>query len=71
VPTATVDVTGLSPSKVAQVEQFVEALRAPPEGARESSADWEARFRAWAARRAPLAHEIDDSRDAVYDGRGE
>jgi len=33
--------------------------------------EWVAEFRAWAASRTPVTHFVDDSRESIYEGRGE
>ena len=42
----------------------------PPPGAR-PFAEWSADLRAWAASHKPVSHVVDDSRDSIYEGRGE
>jgi hypothetical protein len=59
------------------VEQYLEGLvTAPPAGTRAgqtelSPAAWETAFRAWAASHQPLPQDADDSREGIYEGRGE
>ena len=36
-----------------------------------SAEDWVAEFRAWAASHTPVRHFVDDSRESIYEGRGE
>lgn len=36
-----------------------------------SAEDWCARFESWAASHRPLPHKADDSRERIYEGRGE
>jgi hypothetical protein len=36
-----------------------------------SAEQWVAEWRAWIASHAPVTHFVDDSREAIYEGRGE
>jgi hypothetical protein len=33
--------------------------------------EWQAEFNAWVASHQPIGHEVDDSRESIYRGRGE
>lgn len=37
----------------------------------ETAEEWVAEFRSWAASHAPVTHFVDDSRESIYEGRGE
>lgn len=37
----------------------------------QTAEEWVAEFRAWAASHAPVTHFVDDSRESIYEGRGE
>jgi hypothetical protein len=79
----TIDVTGLSPEAVRVVETLVGMLRekeqppptpapywpGPPPG--ETAEEWIARLRAWAESHPKRDIVIDDSRETIYEGRGE
>ena len=56
------------------LERFLEALAAEAVAATSatlSSDEWAAQFRAWVASHPPLPTLADDSRDGIYEGRGE
>ena len=80
----TIDVTGLTPEAIRVVETVVDALRkqaaqpapspsaywpGPPPG--ETAEEWIARWRAWTRSQPRLDVIADDSRESVYEGRGE
>lgn len=80
----TIDVTGLTPEAIRVVETVVDALRkqSPPPTAPQSSywpgpppgetaEEWIARLRAWCERQPRLDVIADDSRESIYEGRGE
>jgi hypothetical protein len=72
--TQTIDVTGLSEAVVSDLRRLVETLRAaaattPPRA--ETPEEWVARFRAWVASHAKSDVIADDSRESIYEGRGE
>jgi hypothetical protein len=75
----TIDVTGLPEPVVQDLQKLVATLRENLRGgngsrqpARDLSAEeWIARFRAWADSHPKRAIVIDDSREAIYSGRGE
>jgi hypothetical protein len=72
----TIDVSGLPEVVVRDLQRLVETLRtaavvppvAPGEATPEERA---ARFRAWAASHEKSDVIADDSRDSIYEGRGE
>jgi hypothetical protein len=71
-----IDVSGLPEAVVSDLKRLVETLRAehrpkvgpPPD---ETPEQWAARLVAWAESRPKRAIEIDDSRETIYEGRGE
>jgi hypothetical protein len=74
----TIDVTGLPDKAIEAVQAIVEVLRGQVTTPRATSAeDWNARFDAWMrevvlrASRYPAGFVVDDSREAIYEGRGE
>jgi hypothetical protein len=73
-PPRTIDVTGLPEEAVRAVESIVSMLRprppAPSSGS-ESAEEWSRRLRAWAASHARRDALADDTRDGIYEGRGE
>ena len=75
-----IDLTGLPENAVAAVRTFVEALRqqaATQQSTLTSPADWQRQFdgymREVAARASsyPTGFILEDSREAIYEGRGE
>jgi hypothetical protein len=82
----TIDVTGLPPTVVADLQRLVDTLRAhaapavtpPPVDAprigappNETPEQWAARLVAWVQSHPKRAIEFDDSRESIYEGRGE
>jgi len=73
----TIDVTDLPESIVNDLRQLVSTLRnrlhatAAAKPPAESPAEWAARLTAWVEQHPKRPVEIDDSREAVYGGRGE
>jgi hypothetical protein len=71
-----IDVSGLPEAVVSDLKRLVETLRGQPRPAAEPPPDetpeqWIARFRSWAASH-PMSDVIaDDSRESIYEGRGE
>ena len=80
----TIDVTGLSPEAIRAVQTLIDAFRkqaaqppappstywpGPPPG--ETAEEWIARLRAWSEGHPKRDIEIDDSRETIYEGRGE
>jgi predicted transcriptional regulator len=54
------------------VQQIVEASLGPAIPARQmTTEEWLAEFRAWVASHADWPGEFDDSRESIYEGRGE
>jgi len=74
-PTTTIDVSGLSEAVVSDLQRLVSTLRtaAPPitPPPAETAEEWIARFRAWVESHAVRNVTIDDSRESIYEGRGE
>jgi hypothetical protein len=72
-----IDVSGLPEAVVSDLQRLVETLRngvetisAPP--AREETAEeWITRLRKWTEGHPKREIEIDDSRESIYEGRGE
>jgi predicted transcriptional regulator len=52
------------------VEQKLGAEQASPAHAKGFD-EWRAEFEAWVAGHPPVEHEVDDSRESIYRGRGE
>ena len=76
--TRSIDVTGLSDEAIAAVEQLVAVLKKQPKPARlggtvsfPSREEWIRAVREWAASHPPVEHFVDDSRESIYEGRGE
>lgn len=68
----TIDVTGLPPEAIRAVESLVGLLRARPDAAPAASAEeWIKALREWASSHPRQTHYVDDSREAIYGGRGE
>ncbi len=75
--TQTIDVSGLSTEAIAAVEQLVAVLK--KQAAQEerlpvpfvSREEWRAAIRTWAESHPPITHEVDWSRERIYEGRGE
>ena len=69
----TIDVSGLSPEAIRTVEALVVSLRGreteTPE--RRDPQSWSKALREWAASHAKRDIVIDDSRESIYEGRGE
>jgi Arc/MetJ-type ribon-helix-helix transcriptional regulator len=69
--------SGRFPSREAALEEAVRRLREEFESNRHDDAvvlsaqDWCDLFERWAASHRTLRYEADDSRDAIYAGRGE
>jgi hypothetical protein len=55
----------------AYLEQLAADSAAAGSAAGLSHEAWDAQFRAWIASHQPLDTPADDSRDSIYDGRGE
>lgn len=73
-PTTTIDVSGLSEAVVSDLQRLVDTLRTaaattPPP--KETAEEWIARLRAWTESRPKREIVIDDSRESIYEGRGE
>lgn len=71
-----VDVTGLTDEAVKAVEAYVAALRAVPTAVQppprvETTDERVARFLTWVDGRTSRNPSMDDSRDSIYEGRGE
>jgi exonuclease V gamma subunit len=71
--TQIIDVTGLSAESVQMVTSLVESLRRQEETSskRLSPEEWSKALRQLAESFPPRVIEIDDSREAIYAGRGE
>lgn len=74
----TIDVTGLPDPVVHDLRKLVTTLRGNmerPDGAAKTGAmsavERSAAWRAWAASHRPLSQPVDDSRESIYEGRGE
>lgn len=73
----TIDVTGLSEAVVSDLQRLVDTLRVQAGGApaaaprSETPEEAAARFRAWAASHKKCDVIADDSRESIYEGRGE
>jgi hypothetical protein len=69
----TIDVSGLPEEAVRAVESIVAMLRpksfVPPSF--RSADEWSQALRAWGASHGRLDRLADDSRDSIYEGRGE
>jgi hypothetical protein len=69
----TIDVSGLPEEAICAVESIVSLLRAkgqaPPPF--RSVEEWSQTLHAWAASHPRLDRVADDSRDSIYEGRGE
>jgi replicative superfamily II helicase len=72
----TLDLTGLSPEAIRQVQELADWLRANPPAAPprpahlregETPEQWIERFDAWQATLKPRNPNVDDSRDSIYD----
>jgi hypothetical protein len=80
-PTRSIDVTGLPEEAIRAVELLVSHLRgqaaARPPGAFSSYEEWAKEFHAWMQEVAARASRyspgfvVDDSRETIYEGRGE
>jgi hypothetical protein len=72
-PPRTIDVSGLPEEAICAVESIISLLRpksqAPPPF--QSMEEWSQSLRAWAASHPRLDQAADDSRDSIYEGRGE
>ncbi len=75
-PAPTLDLSGLSPDAVRQVQQLADQLRTvetPPPRRQshlrdgETPEQWIARLREWAESHKPRNPNFDDSRDSIYD----
>ncbi len=75
----TIDVTGLPESVVHDIEQLVASIRDNlalsmgngQAGAELSPDEWIRQFRDWAVSHPRRQIQIDDSRESIYEGRGE
>jgi hypothetical protein len=71
--TRTIDVSGLPEEAICAVESIISLLR--PKGQVRppfrSVEEWSQNLRAWAASHPRLDRIADDSRDSIYEGRGE
>lgn len=73
----TIDVSGLPEAVVSDLQRLVETIRstagatlaAPPRT--ETAEEWIARLREWAESHPKREIVIDDSRESIYEGRGE
>ena len=69
-----IDVSGLSTDAIHAVQSLVNLLRTTNEHMSPNRRDpeaWSKSLRDWAASHAKRAIVIDDSRDSIYEGRGE
>lgn len=71
-----IDVSGLPEAVVSDLKRLVETLRGqsakpelPPH--KDTAEEWIAKFRAWAASHPKSDVIADDSRESIYEGRGE
>jgi hypothetical protein len=75
-PMQTVDVTGLSPESIRQVESLIESLRAaeqahgPLPPSQLPYHEWRAWFNSWIASHEKRDIVIDDSRESIYSSVG-
>lgn len=78
--TKVIDLTGLPEKAVEAVRALVEGMRkqaATPSAPPASTGEWDKQFDAWMrevtarARRYPEGFVVDDSRESIYEGRGE
>jgi len=72
--TTTIDVSDLSPEAVQIVESLVQELRGRGRSVAPNILDpvgWSKSLRAWASSHPSRSIEIDDSRETIYEGRGE
>jgi hypothetical protein len=75
----TVDVSGPPEGVVRDIQKLVADIRlslsngqtSAPSGDGSTTAEWVARFRAWAESHAKRDIAIDDSRESIYAGRGD
>ncbi len=72
--TPALDLSGLSPEAVRQLQELADQLRAeakPPLPSHrrpgETAEEWEARLREWTESRPSRNPNFDDSRDSIYD----
>jgi Arc/MetJ-type ribon-helix-helix transcriptional regulator len=69
---------GVFPTREDALNQAVQALREKAKAvpsqvskAKLSGEEWERAFREWAASHPRTTHFVDDSRESIYEGRGE
>jgi hypothetical protein len=69
----TIDVSGLPEEAIRAVESIVTLLRPKGQAASmpPSVEEWSRALRAWAASHPRLDQAADDSRESIYEGRGE
>ncbi len=72
-PAPTLDLSGLSPEAVRQLQELADQLRAEPPARPsnlrpgETVEEWIARFDEWVKSHPPRNPNFDDSRDSIYD----
>ena len=69
-----IDATGLPPEAVRVVESLVQMLRTGTTPRTPNQLDpvgWSARLRAFVESQPKVAAQMDDSRESIYEGRGE
>lgn len=69
-----IDVSGLSTDAIHAVQSLVNLLRSKgdePSPNRRDPEAWSKSLREWAGSHAKRAIEFDDSRESIYEGRGE
>ncbi|HKD36797.1 MAG TPA: hypothetical protein VKB78_08345 [Pirellulales bacterium] len=64
-------VTGKSPGALAMEALEEKLAEAPSFPRHRDHAAWRAKLRAWIALHPAVNHFVDDSRDSIYEGRGE
>ena len=70
----TIDVSGLPEAVVKDLQRLVNTLKSAastPAARTETAEEWIARLRAWTESHPKRAIEFDDSRESIYEGRGE
>ena len=64
--------SGLSPDEISALREAIDdRLRSEPSSGELTPEEWVKDFRQWAESHRPLPHPADDSRDSIYEGRGE
>ncbi len=72
-----IDVSGLPEAVVNDLQRLVETIRkgaganSAPSAREETAEEWIARLVAWVESHPKRVIEIDDSRESIYEGRGE